>query len=429
MVYVISQNGKPLMPTNHHGKVKWLLRRGKAKVVRRVPFTIQLTYQAGEERTQEVSLGVDAGSKVIGLSATTEKKVLYEEECSIRQDIVTLMNDRRAFRRARRNRTTRYRAPRFDNRVHSKNKGWLAPSVENKIGSHVRRIQLVCSILPVSSITVEVADFDIKKILNPEIEGIGYQHGPQLGYENVKMYVKARDHYQCCSCKGKSKDNRLEVHHIQQRKDGGSNRPDNLITLCHTCHKKYHEGKINLDKIKPTSFRDAAFMNIMKWTAYRRMKEIYGDKLFLTFGYKTKYLRDKYNLPKAHHVDARCISGNPTSEVNNEVYVSRKLRCNNRQLHKAKIEKGGYRKNNKALHKIFGYRLFDIVSYKDQICYIHGRRIRGAFDVRTFQGKQISSGASVRKLIPVAHTGSYFIYKEKPIHLHPVEDGVPSASI
>lgn len=45
MVYVISQSGKPLIPTSRHGKVKHLLREGKARVVKSKPFTIQLLYE------------------------------------------------------------------------------------------------------------------------------------------------------------------------------------------------------------------------------------------------------------------------------------------------------------------------------------------------------------------------------------------------
>ena len=134
MVYVISKEGKPLMPTENHAKVRVFLKEGKAVVVKRTPFTIQLTYET-TSYTQEISLGVDAGSKHVGLSATTEKKVLYEEEVELRNDIVKLLSDRRGLRSARRNRKTRYRKARFDNR--KKDEGWLAPSVRHKIGTHL----------------------------------------------------------------------------------------------------------------------------------------------------------------------------------------------------------------------------------------------------------------------------------------------------
>ena len=115
MVYVISQSGKALMPTSRHGKVRHLLREGKARVVRREPFTIQLLYDS-KEYTQSVTLGVDAGTGHVGLSATTEKTELFASEVTLRHDIQELMSTRREARRTRRFRKTRYRTPRFDNR-------------------------------------------------------------------------------------------------------------------------------------------------------------------------------------------------------------------------------------------------------------------------------------------------------------------------
>lgn len=119
MVYVLNINGQPLMPTENHAKVRVLLKQGKAKVIHRCPFTIQLLYET-ENGTQSVSLDIDAGSKHIGVSATTEKKVLYEADVELRNDIVDLLSTRRECRRARRNRKTRYRKARFMNRKRRK---------------------------------------------------------------------------------------------------------------------------------------------------------------------------------------------------------------------------------------------------------------------------------------------------------------------
>ena len=150
-------------------KARLLLKEKKAVVKRRTPFTIQLTQATGETR-QPVTLGVDAGAKFIGLSASTDKAEHYASEVELRKDVVDLLSARRELRRARRHRKTRYRAPRFDNRVHSKNKGWFAPSVENKINAHLSRVAAVRKILPVTKIVVETAAFDIQKIKNPNIE-------------------------------------------------------------------------------------------------------------------------------------------------------------------------------------------------------------------------------------------------------------------
>ena len=271
MVYVLNINGQPLMPTQRHGKVRRLLKAEKAKVIKRCPFTIQLLYET-QDNVQPVSLGVDAGSKYIGISATTEEIVLYEAEIELRNDIVKLLSDRREQRRGRRNRKTRYRKPRFNNR--RRKDGWLAPSVQNKVDSHLTAIRKVYEILPVTKVIVEVASFDIQKIKNLDIKGTEYQKGEQLGFWNVREYVLWRDNHTCQCCKGKSKDKVLNVHHIESRKTGG-NAPNNLITLCETCHKEYHNGTIVLPNAikRGMRFRDAAFMNIMRWTLYENLKK------------------------------------------------------------------------------------------------------------------------------------------------------------
>ena len=277
MVYVLNSNGQPLMPTKRHGKVKRLLRSGQAKVVNSCPFVIKLLFQAGES-LQPITLGVDAGSKHIGLSATTETEELYAGDVELRNDIVDKLSTRREFRRSRRYRKKRYRKARFSNRTASKKEGWLAPSVRQKVESHLTAVNRIHKILPISKIVVEVAAFDIQKIKNPDISGKEYQEGEQMDFWNVREYVLFRDGHQCQCCKGKSKDPILNVHHIESRKTGGD-APNNLITLCETCHKGYHAGTIKIPKIikRGMTFKDAALMGIMRWAFYNKLKEQYSD--------------------------------------------------------------------------------------------------------------------------------------------------------
>ena len=389
LVYVISNNGQPLMPTNRHGKVKHLLRSNQAKVVKRCPFTIQLLYDT-TSYTQDIILGADAGSKVIGLSASTESEEVYSGEVELRNDIVELLSTKRELRTNRRNRKTRYRAPRFNNRVHSKSKGWLAPSVKNKIQTHLRVISDLHKILPISKIIVEVASFDIQKIKNPDIKGIEYQWGEMLDHWNVREYVLFRDGHKCQCCKGKRKDPVLEVHHIESRKTGGD-APNNLVTLCKTCHDGHHDGTIALPKTikRGTKFNDAAFMGIMRWAFYNKLKEIYPN-VSLTYGYITKNTRITNGLEKTHYNDAKCITGFPKSKPLDCYYHQRKVRNHNRQLHKCKINKGGTRKNNIAPKEVFGFQLFDKVRYNNAECFIFARRTSGYFDIRTLDGTKVS---------------------------------------
>ena len=410
MVYVLNQNGQPLMPTENHAKVRVLLKQGRAKVINKCPFTIQLLYSS-TNYTQKITLGVDSGSKHIGLSATTRNKVLFESDVELRNDIVDLLSTRRELRRCRRSRKTRYRKPRFNNR--KRGKGWLAPSIKQKINSHITMIAKVHKILPISNIVVEVASFDIQKIKEPTTNGVDYQQGEQLGFWNVREYVLFRDGHKCQCCHGKSKDKILNVHHIESRKTGG-NAPNNLITLCETCHIGYHKGIVKLPKAihRGMSFKDATFMGIMRWALYEKLKTIYSD-VKLTYGYITKNIRIKNGLPKDHYIDARCISGNPNAISNGDVYYYKKVRCHNRRIHKNTILKGGYRKRNQAPYEVKGFRLYDNVLWKGQKCFIFGRRSTGRMDLRLLDGTHVNASVGYKNLKLLKMRSSYLIEQRK----------------
>lgn len=398
MVYVLNKDGQPIMPMKRHRKVRLLLENGQAKVVRRIPFTIQLQYETGSE-TQEISLGIDAGSKHIGVSATTETEVLYEADVELRNDIVDLLSSRRESRRARRNRKTRYRKPRFLNRTHTKKKGWLAPSIRQKIETHWSVIERVCKILPVTKITVECAQFDIQKIKNPSISGVEYQQGEQLDFWNVREYVLFRDNHKCQCCGGKSKDPILNVHHIESRKVGGD-APNNLITLCETCHTGYHKGTVKLPSSikRGMSFRDAAFMGIMRWAFYNGLKEQYPEMVSISYGYITKYTRIQNGLPKDHYIDARCISGNPLAKSNGYLYLMRKIRRHNRQIYRETTFKCGRRKRNQCSYEVFGFRRFDLVLFDKVVYFINSLRSSGYFVIKSLLDSKFQKNISYKKL-------------------------------
>ncbi|MGH4121818.1 MAG: RNA-guided endonuclease IscB [Clostridium sp.] len=391
-VFVINQRSGPLMPCSPR-KARLLLRQGKAKIVKRTPFTIQLLQATGETK-QEIILGVDAGSKCIGLSAVTQKKEIFSAEIELRNDIVNLLSTRRQNRRTRRNRL-RYRKPRFLNRVGSKSKGWLAPSIENKIDTHLKIVNRIHKLLPISKIIVEVASFDIQKIKNPTIESKEYQEGNGLGFWNVREYVFFRDGHKCRGRKG-CNNKILNVHHIESRKVGGSSQ-ENLITLCEDCHNDYHKGKLKLNLKRGKSFRDAAFMGIMRWAFYNKIKKLYSN-VSLTYGYITKNTRITNNFPKEHRVDALCITSNPLVKRLQDYYYIKQVRRHNRQIHKANILKGGIKKLNQAPYLVKGFRLFDKVQFEGMECFIFGRRTTGYFDLRRLDGTKVHRSASFKKL-------------------------------
>ena len=354
---------------------------------------------------QPISLGIDAGSKHIGVSATTESNVLYEADVELRNDIVDLISTKREARKTRRNRKTRYRKARFDNR--KREKGWLAPSVRQKIETHLQVVKDVYKILPISEITVETASFDIQKIKNPDIQGEEYQQGDQLGFWNTREYVLWRDNHTCQCCKGKSGDKVLNVHHIESRKVGG-NAPNNLITLCETCHIGYHKRTITLPKSikRGAVYKDATFMGIMRWAFYGELKKNYPN-VYMTFGYITKDTRIKNGLSKDHYIDARCISGNPLAKTNGIVYYQKKVRRHNRKIYKDKILKGGIVKRNQCSYEMFGFHRYDLVKWNGKLCYVNSLRTSGSFQIKDLLDKDFKKEISYKKIDKIQNRNGF----------------------
>lgn len=391
MVYVLDIDGKPLMPTERHGKVRRLLRDGLAHAVRLQPFTIQLDYKSTTYK-QEVSLGIDAGSVHIGVSATTEKKELFAAEVVLRTDIVNKLASRLELRRTRRHRKTRYRKPRFNNRRRAE--GWLPPSIRSKAESHLKVIRMVHSLLPVSKTTIEVAQFDPQKMENDLIQGKEYQQGEQMGFWNVREYVLARDGHKCQHCNGKSGDKVLNVHHLESRKTGGD-APGNLITLCETCHKAYHRGEFELKIKRNTSLRDAAVMNILRWAVYDRAKAEFGN-VRMTYGYITKHTRIENGIEKTHCADAFCISRNMKAVRSESYLLCRCLPRHTRALHVCNPKRGGIRRSAVASHWIGKSRMqrFDSVDWNGVRCFIFGST-NGRPILRDIDGNTVAPTPSV----------------------------------
>ena len=394
-VFVLNMRDEPLMPCSP-AKARILLKEDKAVVVRRIPFAIKLKIATGETR-QPVTVGVDPGFENLGLCASSEKRVLYASETKLRTDIPKLLATRRELRRGRRYRKTRYRRP--TGLFNTLPEGWLAPSIQNKLDTTMRQLFNLAQMMPVTKVNVEVASFDIQKIKNPDIQGAEYQQGEQLGFWNVREYVLHRDGHQCQHCKGKSGDKVLNVHHLESRQTGGD-APNNLITLCETCHKAFHAGKIELKQKRGASFRPEAFMTMVRWKLVNNLKAAFPDaEVQHTYGYLTKNSRIACGLAKTHYADAFCIAGNMDAKLSEDWLFQVQKRRHNRQIHKTNFRKGGIRPLNQNGYETFGFRLFDKVRTLDgQIGFIFGKRTSGSFDVRTLDGTRISAGLSYKKL-------------------------------
>ena len=392
MVYVLNKNGKPLMPTTRHGKVRRLLRDGKAKVVRRCPFTIKLLYET-QNIIQDLTLGVDTGSSVIGSAVYAENgNILYTAKTAIRNDIKEKMDQRRHFRRTRRNRKTRYRKPRFLNRGNSIKKDRFSQTMVSKIHSHIKEIEFVKTILPISKLVLETATFDTHLMKNPmlaneKIKHWGYQKGANYGFENTKAMVLNRDDYKCHICKSKKKGVKLEVHHIIFRSNGGSDDADNLITLCHDCHKKLHEGKAKLNlKGKPKGqLNHATQMNSIRIQLLKHYPEAIE-----THGYVTKANRLNLGIEKDHHIDACVIaSGGNEFKIKSCLLLKRDIPEGDKQ--QTKGIRGEQRLNT---DKIQGFRKFDKVRYFGKEYFIKGRMSSGYAVLMNIEGDKIDFSSS-----------------------------------
>ena len=399
-VFVLAPDKKPLMPTTPRRARMWLKQK-LARIVNRTPFTIQLCFEPSSRHTQHVKVGVDTGSKTVGVAAVTDSQVLYQAEISLRTGIKRSLDQRRQYRRNRRNRKTRYRPSRFNNRKRSRD--WLPPSLRSKAESTVRAIVQVAGILPVKHVRLEVASFDTQKMQAPEISGIEYQQGELKGY-HVREYLLAKWRRKCAYC-GRA-GIPLEVEHIVPRIRGGTNRVSNLTLACKTCNQskgkrtaeEFGYPEVQTRALKP--LRDAVQVSIIKTWIIRSLSNLLGqENVSTTYGYETKYKRMKMlKLPKTHYFDAVAIACE-LGETVKPGKVWYQFKC---------VPRGSYQLYNgsRSEHKVsgpkkvFGWKLFELVKVNDQVGYISGRRVSGRFSVKdAVTGKLLVDGIGHKKLI------------------------------
>lgn len=384
-VYVLNKEGKPLMPCKP-AIARLLLKNNKAKCIRRIPFTIKLIVNTTDYK-QEVVAGMDTGSKIIGCAAISNGKVIYQSEVQIRQDISIKMKQRRMYRRNRRGRKTRYRKARWQNRASMRKEGRLAPSIRSKIDSHLREKNFIESILPVSKWHVETASFDIHKIFKPDIERENYQNGNQKGFYNVKAYILCRDKHQCQKCK--TQKNKLQVHHVVFRNQGGTDTPNNLITLCKDCHNDLHKGVFDIKgtKSKTKHATEIGFIKAQLEKQFGKFKKI--------FGYETKFIREQIlQLPKTHYYDAVsiCNTGEKIVDLSSFVYFKKHVSKGDYQQ-----TKGKHSEKKIPTKKLFGFRKFDYIKTLKGNGFIKGKRSTGFFSLSNLDGKVISPSINIKK--------------------------------
>lgn len=390
----MNMRGDPLMPCTQK-KARILLKEGKAVIYKYDPFTIQLTYATGETK-QDCHIGIDTGSKHIGMAITSENKVLFKGEIELRQDVKSNIDTKHIYRRSRRNRKTRYRQPRFLNRKRSDK--WLPPSLQNRVDHTFHWIDTFCSLVSDPILHIEVGKFDTAKMINPEINGVDYQHGQTYGFFEERYFVFARDNY-TCQCCGKSKDKILQTHHIIYRSNGGTDRVDNLITVCTDCHtsKNHQKGGIlykwQEQHKKVKQYKEPPFMNAIRKRIFARYPNAHT-----TYGSETTPHRKELGLEKTHYNDAITINGiTNIKEDPKEWLLIKQFRKKKRSLHEATARKGRkepncfQKRNSKNTPFYRGFYLNDKVKVfgHGQIGYITGFTSGGAY-VKNVDGEYIT---------------------------------------
>lgn len=338
VVFVLSKNGERLMPTTRLGKVRHMLKDGRAVIYSRKLFTVQLTYDT-TSYVQPIEVCEDTGYLHIGLSVKSEAREYVYEQRDLLPDEKQRHDDCRRYRRTRRNRL-RYRKPRFNNR--RRQEGWFAPSVQNKADRHIDLILNIAKVAPVTNVVVEVGEFDIQLLKamqmgRPLPEGVDYQRGPRYLEETLRDAVFARDHHTCRICKRGLKENAiLHAHHMYFWRGQHGNSVDELITVCEKCHtQKNHQkgGELWGLDIGLPKLADAAFMNIVRWYIYNTLRDcLPGVVIRLTYGAMTKVKRiDECGLEKTHANDAYAMGDFHPAKRAETLYYEKRRR-NNRCL-------------------------------------------------------------------------------------------------
>ena len=400
-VFVKNLKGEALMPCSPC-KARKLLKTKQAKIIDYKPFTIQLLIATGET-VQECNVGIDTGSKHIGVAITLENKVLVKGEIELRQDVKSNLDTRRIYRRSRRNRKTRYRKARFDNR--KRNKEWLPPSIQSKLDIEFRMIDKFIDLVPNPSLFIEVGKFDAAKMINSDIEGIEYQQGQTYGYYDTRYYVFARDNYTCQVC---HKGGILQTHHIVYKSNGGTDRADNLITVCDKCHsyENHQKGGILYEwqekhkKVK--QYKEPPFMNIVRKRVFNKY-----PKAYITYGSITTPKRKEMGLDKTHYNDAIVISGiEQIIQDESEYFKFQQFRKKKRSLHEANARKGrktpntDAKRNSKNTKEAYGFYLNDKVSVNDKIGYIVGFCKDGCYVKNTNGDYIVLEGKTYKQISP-----------------------------
>jgi 5-methylcytosine-specific restriction endonuclease McrA len=427
-----------------------MLERGRAVVHKRYPFTIRLKDRVGGEM-QPLKLTLDPGSKESGIAILREDGdnrhvlclfTLVHRGFQIRE----ALDQRRAFRRRRRSKNLRHRAPRFNNRT--RRDGWLPPSLQHRVDTLSAWVTRLCRLAPITSLAQELVRFDTQKLVNPEISGVEYQQGTLLGYE-VREYLLEKWGRECAYCG--EKETPLEIEHVVAKSNGGSNRITNLTLACHDCNqakgndsleaffardkglkKRLKKNKLSAEtryqrviREQKRPLRDASAVNATRWALFNALKET-GLPVTTGSGGLTKYNRQRLGIPKTHALDAACVGNFETlNDWNRPTLVIKAMGRGSYQ--RTRLDKYGFPRGYLMRDKrAYGYQTGDMVKAivpKGKKAGTHTGRVAirktGSFNIQTEQGAV--QGISY-KYCTILQRGDGYRYHQEP-SIHPQGEG------
>jgi 5-methylcytosine-specific restriction endonuclease McrA len=415
MVFVLDTNRKPLAPC-HSAVARKLLKRRKASIFKRYPFTIILNKEVKEDNKQEFRLKIDYGSRYTGLAILQNNNVLWMGQINHRTNIKSNLDSRRIYRHKRRNKKLRYREVRFLNR--KKNKGWIPPSLESRVNNIRTWVNRLQKVIPLTHISYENCKFDTQLMKSPEISSVEYQQGVLQGYE-VREYLLEKYNRKCCYC---GKENTpLEVEHIIPKSRGGTNRIDNLCLACHDCNNAKGNmtaeefGYPNIQKQVKQTLKDCAVLNATRWKVYETLCNT-GLPVECGTGARTKMNRINLDLPKEHYYDACCIGQSTPKELYFKTCNVSYIKAKGRGSHcRTNIDKYGFPRGYLTRHKyMFGFQTGDMVKaiilkgrYKGMWYGEVACRETGTFDIKNKKGQRVVQSVNYKNCAIVQRFDGY----------------------
>ena len=405
-VFVLDKNKQPL-DTCHPARARQLLRKGRAVVFRRFPFTILLRDREFEESVIHAhQVKLDPGSRTTGIALirVDDNKVLWAGELAHRGLLIkAAMDDRRAVRRGRRHRKCRYRPPRFANR--RRPEGWLPPSLESRVANIQTWVNRLGWSAPIESISMELVKFDTQAMQNPEISGVEYQQGELMGYE-IREYLLEKWGRKCAYC-GKT-GVPLEVEHIVPKSRGGSNRTSNLTLSCQECNLEKGSrtavefGHPEIQATARQPLKDAAAVNITRWELWRRLSEN-GLPIHCGTGGRTKYNRTRFDLPKAHWIDAICVGEMKSLYLPPTLTPLHIQSMGHGCRQMCRMDKYGFpRTGSKGSRRVFGFKTGDMVNAQVPAGK-HAGSYRGRVAIRKSGSFNIQADGSIVQGVSYRH--------------------------